>query len=52
MLTFHGKLEQIAMSSPGNRIVLEMQEHKLVKNYPVSFRPIICKVIRKMFIFL
>ena len=51
MLTFHGKLEQIAMSSSANRIVLEMQAHKLVKNYLVSFRPIICKVIRKMFIF-
>ena len=52
MLTFHGKLEQIAMSSSANRIVLEMQVHKLVKNYLVSFRPIICKVIRKMFIFI
>ena len=31
MLTFSGKLEQIAMSSPGNRIVLEMQEHMLGK---------------------
>ena len=51
MLTFHGKLEQIAMSSSANRIVLEMQVRKLVKNYLVSFRPIICKVIRKMFIF-
>ena len=51
MLTFHGKLEQIAMSSSANKIVLEMQVHKLVKNYLVSFRPIICKVIRKMFIF-
>ena len=47
MLKFHGKLEQIAMSSSANKIVLEMQEHKRVKNYLVSFRPIICKVIRK-----
>ena len=47
MLKFHGKLEQIAMSSSTNKIVLEMQEHKRVKNYLVSFRPIICKVIRK-----
>ena len=37
MLTFHGKLEQIAMSSSANRIVLEMQVRKLVKNYLVSF---------------
>ena len=40
MLKFHGKLEQIAMSSSANKIVLEMQEHKWVKNYLVSFRPI------------
>ena len=51
MSTFLGKLEQIAMSSSANRIVLEMQQHKLVKNHLVSFRPITCKVIRKMFIF-
>ena len=50
-LTSNGKLEQIAMSSSANKIELDMQEHKLVKNYLLSFRPFMCKVIRKMFIF-
>lgn len=49
-LTSNGKLEQIAMSSSANKIELDMQEHKLVKNYLLSFRPFMCKVIRKMFI--
>ena len=31
MLKFNGKLDQIAMSSPGNRIVLGKQEHMLGK---------------------
>ena len=51
MITLNSKLEQILISSFGKKIVLEMQEHILEKNHLLSFRPIIWKVIRKMFIF-
>ena len=52
MLKFNDKLEQIAMSSSGNKIMLEMQEHMLEKTiYCHSDQLHTCKVIRTMFIF-